>query len=98
MRCRKGHLDAAPHRGGPRCGTEGRMPSMTRRSLQRATALTSIAALSSCAQLTGLSSIHDGICDPGSTKECPYTGPAGTKDVGNCKAAVQTCADDGQSW
>ena len=37
------------------------------------------------------------VCTPGATKSC-YTGPAGTVNVGICKAGVATCDVWGQSW
>ncbi len=36
-------------------------------------------------------------CAPGTTEKCAYTGPAGTEDVGPCKAAVRLCKDNG-TW
>ncbi|MRG96174.1 hypothetical protein GF068_30260 [Polyangium spumosum] len=36
-------------------------------------------------------------CTPGETRPC-YAGPAGTEGVGNCKAGVETCGDDGMAW
>ena len=33
------------------------------------------------------------VCTAGQTKACPYTGPAGTKDIGICKAGVQACVN-----
>ena len=38
-----------------------------------------------------------GSCEPGKTQKCGYQGPAGTEDVGPCKAAVRTCKDD-ETW
>ena len=38
------------------------------------------------------------ICTPGEQQECPYSGPPGTKDVGNCHAAVMTCNVDGSAY
>jgi hypothetical protein len=55
-------------------------------------------ALAGCATILGLETIHDGVCDPGTTQPCPYKGPAKTEGVGVCKAGAQTCAADGQSW
>lgn len=57
-----------------------------------------VLGLSACANVVGLTALHDGICDPGSTQECPYSGPMGTQNVGTCKAGVQTCNSDGQGW
>jgi hypothetical protein len=37
------------------------------------------------------------LCAPGTTTPC-YDGPAGTEDVGICKAGTKTCAADGMSW
>lgn len=36
-------------------------------------------------------------CAPGTTEKCTYTGPAGTEDVGACKAPVRLCKSDG-TW
>lgn len=36
-------------------------------------------------------------CTPGETREC-YSGPAGTKGIGACKAGQETCNDDGSSF
>ena len=38
-----------------------------------------------------------GNCEPGKKQKCEYQGPAGTEDVGPCKAAVRTCKEDG-TW
>ena len=38
------------------------------------------------------------ICDPETTVECPYSGPSGTKNVGECKAGTKTCDLDGKGW
>jgi hypothetical protein len=38
-----------------------------------------------------------GTCEPGKTQKCGYQGPAGTEDVGPCKAATRTCKEDG-TW
>ncbi len=38
---------------------------------------------------------HD--CIPGEEEECPYQGPEGTEGVGECRAAVRTCKEDG-TW
>jgi hypothetical protein len=37
------------------------------------------------------------LCVPETTQPC-YDGPPGTEGQGICKAGVQTCADDGESW
>ncbi|APR77127.1 Hypothetical protein A7982_02474 [Minicystis rosea] len=74
---------------------------MRRVNVLRAISMLSIvAAAASCEQLIGLDRFHDAICTPGEQKsdDCPYTGPAGTKGVGICKAGVRTCAEDGLSW
>ena len=36
-------------------------------------------------------------CTPGKKQTCEYQGPAGTENVGQCKAAVRTCKDD-KTW
>lgn len=36
-------------------------------------------------------------CMPGATQSC-YTGPAGTENVGICKAGTQTCKSDGSGY
>ena len=47
----------------------------------------------------GLNALRDGIREPNSSQECPYSGlPVSTKGVGICKAGTQVCAADGQSW
>ena len=38
-----------------------------------------------------------GNCTPGKTQKCGYQGPAGTEDVGPCKASVRTCKED-ETW
>jgi hypothetical protein len=38
-----------------------------------------------------------GVCTPGETVSC-YTGPAGTKDVGSCKAGTKVCKADGSGY
>ncbi|MSP24202.1 MAG: hypothetical protein EXR75_03360 [Myxococcales bacterium] len=43
---------------------------------------------------------EDGVdcaCAPGTNAEC-YSGPAATKNVGNCKAGAQTCLPDGSGY
>lgn len=37
------------------------------------------------------------VCEPEATEAC-YGGPAGTEDVGICKAGTRTCAGDGTGW
>ncbi|WP_147333054.1 kelch repeat-containing protein [Archangium gephyra] len=39
-----------------------------------------------------------GLCLPGETRRCAYSGPAGTENVGICHAATQTCDDTGSGW
>ncbi|WPB76552.1 kelch repeat-containing protein [Archangium violaceum] len=39
-----------------------------------------------------------GMCSPGATRRCAYTGPAGTEDVGVCRASTQTCNGTGTDW
>jgi len=36
-------------------------------------------------------------CTPGATEKCAYTGPAGTEDVGTCKAGSRLCKTNG-TW
>jgi len=36
-------------------------------------------------------------CIPGTEESCPYTGPAGTENVGTCKAGKRKCKQDG-TW
>ena len=38
-----------------------------------------------------------GKCTPGKQQTCEYEGPAGTENVGICKAAVRTCGED-EKW
>lgn len=38
-----------------------------------------------------------GDCEPGKTQKCPYQGVPATENVGECKAAVRTCKEDG-TW
>jgi hypothetical protein len=38
-----------------------------------------------------------GVCLAGETRSC-YSGPDGTEGVGECKAGVETCAEDGSSF
>ena len=38
-----------------------------------------------------------GECAPGQKQTCEYQGPAGTENVGLCRAAVRTCKDD-KTW
>src|SRR5262249_2861554 len=90
---------ASPLRGydAVRCSQEPCMPP--RFSYREGIAALAVTlGAGACANVVGLTALHDGICDPGSTQECPYTGPTGTKDQGICKAGTQTCASDGQSW
>jgi hypothetical protein len=37
------------------------------------------------------------VCAPGSTRAC-YSGPSGTRDVGICRAGVETCKSDGTGY
>jgi hypothetical protein len=37
-------------------------------------------------------------CTPGAYRECPYRGPAGTKDEGRCRAGRQQCNSYGTQW
>ena len=39
-----------------------------------------------------------GLCTPGASRQCAYTGPAGTEDVGECHAGTQTCNGTGTAW
>ncbi|HYO70214.1 MAG TPA: kelch repeat-containing protein [Archangium sp.] len=39
-----------------------------------------------------------GLCLPGVSRRCPYTGLAGTEDVGICHAGTQTCNGTGTAW
>ncbi len=39
----------------------------------------------------------DCACEPGGTRDC-YTGAQGTRDVGPCKAGLQTCNAAGDGW
>lgn len=39
-----------------------------------------------------------GLCSPGASRRCAYTGPAGTEDVGVCRAGTQTCNGTGTAW
>jgi len=36
-------------------------------------------------------------CVPGDEEECPYEGPSGTKDVGECKSGKRVCKENG-TW
>lgn len=46
----------------------------------------------------GAQDLHPGcVCQPGATQPC-YTGPAGTRSVGQCKDGVQTCDPSGMQW
>ena len=38
------------------------------------------------------------LCVPNSTQGCPYSGPAGTQDVGVCRAGAQACNASGTAW
>ena len=38
-----------------------------------------------------------GDCEPGKTQKCPYQGVPVTENVGECKAGVRTCKEDG-TW
>ncbi len=38
-----------------------------------------------------------GPCELGDTQKCEYQGPAGTENVGQCKASIRACKEDG-SW
>jgi hypothetical protein len=38
------------------------------------------------------------VCAPGTTQPCPYGGPAGTENVGACKAGARTCNAAGTAW
>lgn len=74
---------------------------MRRVTLLRLLAIASVVPLTAaCEQLLGLNQFHDAICEPGSKKsdDCHYTGPAGTRGVGLCRAGERTCAPDGLSW
>jgi len=37
-----------------------------------------------------------GPCTPGKKQTCEYDGPAGTENVGTCKAAIRTCDENGK--
>lgn len=37
------------------------------------------------------------ICEPGVTEEC-YSGPAGTANIGDCRAGTHTCQTSGLGW
>jgi len=38
------------------------------------------------------------ICVPNEEEVCPYSGPAGTENVGPCKAGKRKCSPDGTQW
>ncbi len=38
------------------------------------------------------------ICTPGEVAACPYTGPAGTENVGPCVAGTHVCLSDGMDY
>jgi hypothetical protein len=72
------------------------------RAAARALALGGVTiTAASCEQIIGLDQFHDVVCERGQKQEpndCPYPGPAGTKDVGICRAGFHLCAQDQQSW
>jgi len=55
-----------------------------------------LTTLSTCTYFAGQKTYKwqcPAVCTAGQTKPCPYTGPAGTENVGECKAGTQTCVN-----
>lgn len=40
----------------------------------------------------------DCVCKPSSVEKCPYSGPPGTENVGDCVAGKRTCDASGKAW